>query len=293
MLLIDASVYIFRAYHALPDSMVDPDGAPVNAVYGFADFLAGLLDSVRPSEIAVAFDESLETSFRNEFFPDYKANRETAPPELKAQIAACQVLVAHLGIVGLASPRFEADDLIGTLAVRAQASCTPITIVTADKDLTQLLTERDRLWDYARDRIYDTAAVHERFGVAPGQMADYLALVGDPVDNIPGVAGVGAKSAAALLAAFGDLDGVYSSLDQTAVLPVRGGARLADRLAAGRDAAFLSRRLAGIVTDAPLPEKADSLAWRGGEPAALHAWCDGLGMGDRLRGRLVGLERAA
>lgn len=292
MLLIDASVYIFRAYHALPESMVGPDGGPVNAVYGFADFLAGLLDQARAAQVAVAFDESLETSFRNEFYPDYKANRETAPPELKAQIAACQALVAHLGIVGLASPRFEADDLIGTLAARAQAAGIPVTIVTSDKDLAQLLTDSDKLWDYARERIDDTASLRERFGVAPARMADYLALVGDPVDNIPGVPGIGAKTAAALLAAFGDLDGVYANLDQIPGLPVRGAARVVQRLEAAREAAFLSRRLARIVTDAPLPAAAENLTWRGVDPAALAGWCDDLGVGDRLRGRLTALEPA-
>lgn len=293
MLLIDASIYIFRAYHALPDSMVDADGAPINAVFGFADFLTGLLATAQPAELAVAFDESLETSFRNEFYPDYKANRAVAPPELKAQIDACQQLVAHLGIVGVASARFEADDLIGTLAVRAQEAGKPVTIVTSDKDLTQVLTERDRLWDYAGDQLYDPAAVRERFGVACHQMADYLALVGDPVDNIPGVAGVGAKSATALLAAFGDLDSIYARLGDVPDLGVRGAARLARCLEAARDDAFLSRRLARISTDVPLPTKTDNLRWRGADVAALDVWCERLGLGTRLRERLTQLEPVA
>lgn len=235
MLLVDASVYIFRAYYALPATMTGADGQPVNAAYGFGDFMAGLLAAAQPRAIAVTFDESLETSFRNELFADYKANREPAPAALKAQIEACRRLVAHLGIVGLASPRFEADDLIGTLAARAQAADTPVTIVTSDKDLAQLLTERDRLWDYARDRVEDAAAVRERFGVDCRQMADYLALVGDPVDNIPGVAGIGAKSAAAVLAAFEDLDGVYANLNRVPDLAVRGATRIAERLQTGRE----------------------------------------------------------
>lgn len=293
MLLVDASVYIFRAYHALPEAMTGPDGEPVNAAYGFADFLAGLLVEARPAHIAVAFDESLETSFRNEFFPEYKANREPAPPELKAQIAACWRLVEGLGIVPLASPRYEADDLIGTLAARARDDGAAVTIVTSDKDLAQLLGPHDVLWDYARGQRYDPEAIHARFGVACAAMPDYLALVGDPVDNIPGVAGIGAKTAAALLEAFGDLDGVYAAIDRVPELSLRGAARIADRLAADRETAFLSRRLARIVTDAPLPPEADDLAWRGGDPAALAAWCDTLGVGERLRGRLDALEGPA
>lgn len=292
MLLVDASVYIFRAWHSLPDSMLGPDGFPVNTAYGFADFLARLLASEQPTLAAVAFDESLELSFRNRIYPAYKANREPAPPELEAQIAACRQLVAHLGIVGVASSHFEADDLIGTLAARAQTAELPVTIVSADKDLAQLLTKRDTLWDYARNRVYDAAAIRDKFGVNCNQIADYLALAGDPVDNIPGVPGVGAKSAAAVLQEFGDLDSVYANLERVSGMAVRGAARLAEHLRRGREDALLSRRLTGIVTDAALPASADCLECRASNPQALAAWCDGLGIGERLRQRLLPGGRA-
>lgn len=291
LLLVDASVYIFRAWHSLPDSLTSADGAPANAVYGFGDFLAGLLEAARPRALAVAFDESLETSFRNELYPDYKGNRESAPPELKAQMAHCRSLTRALGAAALVSPRYEADDLIGSLLARARE---PAAIVSSDKDLAQLLRPGDVLWDYARGVRYDPDAVRERFGVTCGQMRDYLALAGDPVDNIPGVPGVGPKTAAALLAAYGDLDAVYADLDGIAALDgLRGAAGVAARLAAARDAAFLSRELATVVCDAPLPEEADDLAWRPPAPAAIEAWCDDLGLGGRLRGRLLRLTETA
>lgn len=290
MLLVDASIYIFRAYHALPTSITGRGGAPVNAVYGFAGFLAGLLASERPSALAVAFDESLETSFRNQLYPAYKANRAPAPRELKDQIGACQALVAALGIVGLASEHYEADDLIGSLAAGARRDHLPVTIVSSDKDLAQLLAAGDTLYDYARGLRLDGAAIRARYGVGCEQMVDYLALVGDPVDNIPGVAGIGAKSASALLQAFRDLDRLYANLGAVAALPLRGAARLARGLEAGRDSAFVSRQLARIVTDVPLPAAAASLEWHGPQDGALDAWCDEFGLGAGLRRRLAALE---
>lgn len=291
LLLVDASVYIFRAWHSLPDSLTGADGMPANAVYGFGDFLVQLLESARPRALAVAFDESLETSFRNEIYPDYKGNRESAPPELKAQIAHCQALVRALGAAALVSPRYEADDLIGSLAARSPE---PVAIVSSDKDLAQLLRPKDVLWDYARDVRYGPDGIRERFGVTCEQMRDYLGLVGDPVDNIPGVAGVGAKTAAMLLGAYADLDALYADLEGVAALGgLRGAAGIAAKLEAGREQAYLSRELATIARAAPLPPEADDLDWTPPPAAALEAWCDGLGLGGRLRGRLLGLAVGA
>lgn len=287
MILVDASVYIFRAYHSLPDTITGRDGAPLNAVYGFADFLCALLEGARPSRIAVAFDESLETSFRNDIYPPYKANRETAPADLKAQIAACRALVHALGIVAVSSDRYEADDLIGTLAARADAA---VTIVSSDKDLAQLLGAGDVLWDYARGMRYDPAAIRVKFGVACAQIPDYLGLVGDPVDNVPGVAGIGAKTAAGLLAEHPDLDALYANLDGLAGLPLRGAAGIRAKLEAGRESAFLSRSLCTIVTDAPLPAAAGDPTRGAADPRAIAALCDELGVGERLQARLTGQE---
>jgi len=152
--LIDASVYVFRAYYSLPPDMRDGEGNPVHALYGFSRFLGDLLERARPDYVAVAFDESLATSFRNRIYPAYKANREPAPPDLALQFERCREVCAHLGVAWYASPEYEADDIIGTLATRAQADGVPVTIVSRDKDLTQLLTRIDCYWDAIGDVSY-------------------------------------------------------------------------------------------------------------------------------------------
>lgn len=290
MLLVDASVYIFRAYHALPDSLRGMDNRPLNVVYGFADFMCGLIENEAPEHIAVAFDESLESSFRNALYPAYKANRETAPADLKTQIKDCQALVQTLGLCALVSERHEADDIIGTLAARTHAhDQTPITIVSSDKDLAQLLGPQDTLWDYARDIRYTPADIEAKFGVRCEQIVDYLALMGDAVDNIPGVAGIGAKTAAALLQARQTLDAIYSDLDQIKALPLRGAAGMARKLEAGRESAFMSRELSQIFTDVDLPHRSRDLRRQPFDRDAISEFCQTRGIGSRLQTRLNGL----
>lgn len=287
--LIDASVYIFRGYFALPSSITDRAGRPANAVHGFADFLCGFMSGTRPREVAVCFDESLTSSFRNDLYPDYKANREPAPEDLKYQFQVCRAMVEALGLVGLASDRYEADDLIATLAARAQAKGQPVVILSRDKDLAQLLQSQDRMWDYAGDQWLDAAAVASKFGVGPDQMLDYQALVGDAVDNIPGIRGIGPKAAAALLAHFGSLDDIYKGIEAVPGLPVRGAKRLHALLAEGREMAYLSRELARMITDAPLPALADDLRVTGFKAARIEAFSETWGLGGRLRARLMSL----
>ena len=211
--LVDASVFIFRAYYSVPLEFTDRDGNPVNAVHGFARFLGDLLEKQAPTHIAVAFDESLEQSYRNEIYPAYKANREPAPPELKRQFGLCREVVRAFGLAEFGSSRYEADDIIGTLATRARAAGRPVTIVSRDKDLTQLIGAHDTYWDAVADVRYGYDDIEERFGVRPERMADFLALMGDAVDNIPGVPGVGRKTAATLLKHYDTLPGVYDNLD--------------------------------------------------------------------------------
>lgn len=290
--LIDASVYIFRGYFALPSSIADAQGRPANAVHGFADFLAGFLAGTRPQQVAVAFDESLETSFRNELYPDYKANREPAPADLKYQFQVCRAMVEALGLVGLSSNRYEADDLIATLASRAQARGKPVVILTRDKDLAQLLQPNDRLWDYAGDVWLDAEAVADKFGVGPQQMLDFQALVGDAVDNIPGIRGIGPKAAAALLLHFGDLDSLYERLDEVPELTLRGARRLHTLLSESREMALLSRELCRMVVDAELPETAHDLSVKPPVAGRLEAFCDEWGLGGRLRSRLLSLTES-
>jgi 5'-3' exonuclease len=281
--LVDASVFIFRAWFSVPPTLTDPNGRLVNAVHGFARFLGDLLERERPEFLAVAFDESLTTSFRNEIYPAYKANREPAPEELKHQFGLCRELCRRLGLAEFADGRREADDLIGALAALAASELRPVTIVSRDKDLTQLLTERDVYWDAIADVRYRHGDVAGRFGARPERMADYLALTGDAVDNIPGVPGVGPKTAAQLLKHFDTLDGIYANLDAVTGLKLRGAAFVAQSLREHREAAFLSRRLTGIDCAAPPVDSIEGLRTRGPDLAALDAFYDAQGFGRMLR----------
>lgn len=291
--LVDASVYVFRGWFSIPDTMTDPEGRPVNAAYGYAGFLAGLLATTRPSAIAVAFDESLTSSFRNRIYPDYKANRELPPPELEHQFDLCRRLTRALGVRDFASKEYEADDIIGTLAARARVANGAVTIVSRDKDLIQLLGAKDRFWNAGDDETLATGDVPGRFGVRADQLADYLGLVGDPVDNIPGIPRVGAKTAVALLAHFDTMDALFERLDEVATLPIRGARTLAARLAAHRRLALLSRELATIHCAVPLdlPESDPhrGLRWAGADADAVTRVCEEAGFGAGLRDRMLAL----
>jgi 5'-3' exonuclease len=283
--LVDASVFIFRAYYSVPLEFTDPRGNPVNAVHGFARFLADLLERESPGHVAVAFDESLEQSYRNEIYPDYKANREPAPPELKRQFGLCRELVRALGVAEYGSSRYEADDIIGTLAALAQREGQAVTIVSRDKDLTQLVSKQDTYWDAVADVRYGYHDIEERFGVVPERMADFLALMGDAVDNIPGVPGVGRKTAATLLKHYATLDGVYENLDAIPKLKFRGAAFVSQSLREHRESAFMSRRLTGIACDMPLAASRDDLRRRAPDLAAVDAFSEAQGFGRMLRDR--------
>ena len=281
--LVDASVFVFRAYYSVPIEIADPDGNPVNALHGFARFLGDLVEKLGPSLIAVAFDQSLSVSFRNEIYPAYKANREPAPAELVRQFDLCRQYCRVLGVAEFASSRYEADDIIGTLACKAQAVGRPVTIATRDKDLTQLVTMHDVYWDAIADVRYGYGDIEPRFGVRPERIADFLALMGDSVDNIPGVPGVGRKTAAQLLKHFDTLPGVFDNLDGIASLKFRGASFVAQTLREHRDAAFLSRRLTGIACDMPLDAGLDDLERRAPDLAGMDAFCEAQGFGRMLR----------
>ena len=252
--LIDASVYVFRAYYSMPDDIVDNDGNPVNALYGYCRFLGDFIEQVNPEHVAVLFDESLSKSFRTEIYPEYKANRDPAPEELKRQFVQCRRYTNALGLLAWGSPRYEADDLIGTLVEHGRRVSRPSTIVTRDKDLAQLMTPEDVFWDFAGKGKIGYDQVPEVFGVWPEQIADFLALAGDAVDNIKGVPGIGKKTATVLLEAFGSLDGIYDNLDRVHEVNVRGAKTLGNKLDAHREDALLARKLTGIACDAPIDD---------------------------------------
>ena len=214
--LIDASVYVFRAYYSMPPDMVDGDGYPAHATFGFARFLGDLIERAQPRYIAVAFDESLTTSFRNQIYPAYKANRDPAPADLKLQFERCREFCRHAGIPAFSHAEYEADDIVGTLMTRCRSEGLRATLVTRDKDYAQLIRAGDVYWDYADNVRYRYDEIEDRFGVAPERFADFLALMGDSVDNIKGVPGVGAKTAAALMKEFVSLEEIYDNLDRIA-----------------------------------------------------------------------------
>jgi DNA polymerase I len=281
--LVDASFFVFRAWFSVGIEMTDADGQPVNALYGFGRFLGDLLEEARPEHVAVAFDESLTTSFRNEIYPAYKKNREPAPPELKRQFALCRELCRLLGVAEFGSPTHEADDIIGTIASRLRASGHRAVLVTRDKDLAQLVRDGDHYWDYAGARRFAYCDIAGQFGVAPERMADYLALCGDTVDNIPGVPGIGPKTAAALLTVFASLEEIYAGLERVGALPIRGAAKLAEKLLLHREAAYLARRLTLIACDMPLDVSLDVLRRRKPDLNALGAFYDRQKFGAALR----------
>ena len=281
--LIDASIYVFRAWFTIPDDMTDPEENPVNAVYGFTRFLGDFLEREKPDYVAAAFDVSLTTSFRNEIYPDYKANREPAPPELKRQFALCREITRALGVRECSDTAYEADDLIGTLAVGMRNAGHTVTIVSRDKDLLQLLEEGDTFWDYTGKKKIAHHEVSDTFGVRAEQMPDFLGLAGDSVDNIPGVPGVGAKTAAGLLAHFDSMAELYARLDEVADVPLRGAAKLAGRLAEHREQAELSRELARIRCDAPMEANESTLQRKSPALEELFALYDETGFGPSLR----------
>ena len=282
--LIDALPYVFRAYFALPQRL-SAQGHPVHAVYGFATFLIQLLRQEPLTHIGVAFDESLTTSFRNDTFPPYKTNRELPPPELEQQLNYCHAVARALGLPVFADQRYEADDLVGTLAQQAVQQGIDVVVVSNDKDLMQLVSPHVSFYDFARGRRYQIDEVTAHMGVLPEQIPDLLGLQGDAVDNIPGVKGVGAKTAVALLQAFPSIEAIYADLDRVETLPIRGAKSLRRKLASERHNALLSKELATLATDAPAVYDAEVFRYRGAVASAIDPLWEELGF-QRLRPRI-------
>ncbi len=252
--LVDSSIYIFRAWFSMPDTLVGADGRPVNAFYGFFDFVVRFLGQIRPRHVVFVFDESLEQSHRNDIYPAYKANRDPAPPELKRQFGQCRELVRSFGVSEISDNRYEGDDLIGTLAARARREGRPVVIVTSDKDLAQLVEDDDVWWDFTKGAKLDKDGVTKRFGVSPERIPDMLAIAGDAVDNIPGVPGVGPVTATHLLAHFDSLDELLERWREIENLKLRGAKRIAGLIGEHLETIRLSRRLTEIHCEVPLPD---------------------------------------
>ncbi len=267
----------------MPDDMVDKEGRPVNALYGFCRFLGDFMEQVNPEYIAVCFDEHMTDSFRTEIYPAYKANRDPAPEELKRQFGLCRRFTRSLGLMEISSPRYEADDLIGTLVEHGRTVNRSSTILTRDKDLAQLVSKDDIFWDFAGKGKIRYDEVRDVFGVHPEQIADFLALAGDAVDNIKGVPGIGKKTARVLLERFGSLDGVYENLDNVHEVNVRGSKTLGEKLATHRNDAILSRKLTGIACDAPIANAENAIRRSRPKLGDINALYDDAGIGTALR----------
>jgi len=281
--LVDASIFVFRAHHTVPNTLTDHDGNPVNALHGFARFLGDLIERVRPADLAVAFDSTQRSSFRYRLYPAYKANREPAPQELRRQFGLCQRVCQALGVASFVSNDYEADDIIGTLAARVHEAGEQVVLVTRDKDLAQLVRPGDHYWDYISDKRYPYHAIADRFGVLPERMACFLALLGDAIDNIPGVPGIGRKTASLLLKHHESLVHLYGNLEALGQLKLRNAGFVIEQLKSYRDAAFLARQLTQIACDVPLNIESVQLRRRRPDLAALNGFYDEVGFGRMLR----------
>nr|WP_283949514.1 DNA polymerase I [Limobrevibacterium gyesilva] len=264
MILIDGSGFIFRAFHALPP-MTRPDGTPVNAVFGFTNMLARLLKDHAGSHIAVIFDAG-RTTFRNRLYDKYKAQRPEPPPELIPQFSLVRDATAAFGVPAIELADWEADDLIASYARAATEAGGRATIISSDKDLMQLIRPGVEMLDPIKQKPIGLAEVMEKFGVPPGKMIEAQALIGDPVDNVPGVPGIGPKTAAQLIQEHGDLEGILRAASE--MKPSKRRDALIEHAAAAR----ISRELVTLRDDAPQPLPLDALVAREPDRAKLGAW---------------------
>ena len=270
LILVDGSSYLFRAYHALP-ALTNSKGLNTGAVKGVIGMVKKLIADYPDGDVVVVFDAKGPT-FRNDMYADYKANRPPMPEELREQIEPIHEIIRAMGLPLLCVSGVEADDVIGTLAKEASDRGEPVLISTGDKDMAQLVNDHVTLVNTMTNTLMDRDGVVAKFGIPPELIIDLLALQGDKVDNIPGVAGVGEKTALALLTALGGIDAIYANLDKVADLEVRGAKSLAAKLAASEDDARLSYQLATIKTDCDLSLAPDQLETTPANDEALVQW---------------------
>ncbi|HAT8520797.1 TPA: DNA polymerase I [Vibrio vulnificus] len=257
LILIDGSSYLYRAFHAYPGTMSNGD-IPTNAVYGVVNMLRSMMRQFASDRIAVVFDAKGKT-FRDDMYPEYKANRPPMPDDLRCQIEPLHQVIKAMGLPLIAIEGVEADDVIGTLAYQASQQGMQVLISTGDKDMAQLVDDNITLINTMTNVVMDREGVIEKFGIPPELIIDYLALMGDKVDNIPGVPGVGDKTATALLQGIGGLSQLYDHLDDIAALSFRGSKTMAKKLVDNKDNALLSYQLATIKLDVALQETPESL----------------------------------
>ena len=283
LILIDASGFIFRAFHALPP-MARPDGTPVNAVFGFSNMLAQILENHEGTHIGVVFDAG-RTTFRNRLYDQYKAHRPEPPPELTPQFALVREATAAFGVSRLEVADWEADDVIASYAEAAVRGGGRVTIMSSDKDMMQLVTDRVTMQDPIKRKLIGPAEVAEKFGVGPDKVVDVQALMGDSVDNVPGVPGIGPKTASQLVAEFGDVEGVL------AAAPGMKPGKRRDMLMQHAEAARVSRKLVTLCREVELPLPIEALVARKADRPELVTWL--LSMGFRSTVNRLGLNTRA
>ncbi|CNI92410.1 DNA polymerase I [Yersinia bercovieri] len=268
LILVDGSSYLYRAYHAFPP-LTNGSGEPTGAMYGVLNMLRSLLLQYRPSHVAVVFDAKGKT-FRDELFAEYKSHRPPMPDDLRSQIEPLHQMVKAMGLPLLVVSGVEADDVIGTLAQEAEKAGHSVLISTGDKDMAQLVTPNITLINTMNNAILGPQEVCEKYGVPPELIIDFLALMGDSSDNIPGVPGVGEKTAQALLQGLGGLDSLFSNLDKIPTLTFRGAKTMSAKLEQNKDVAYLSYKLATIKTDVELDVTCDELTVSPPDDEQLH-----------------------
>jgi DNA polymerase-1 len=272
--VVDAMNYIFRAYFSIPDTVTSPAGMLTNAVLGYLRTLLRIINEAKPEYMAAAFEKN--TSFRNAIFAAYKANRKQPPEELEAQFDHCRRITEAIGVACVEVDDYEADDVIGTIAERMSVLGYRVVVVTGDKDMSQLVSDSINVYDMAKGAWLDEAAVREKFGVAPSQIPDLLALHGDHVDNIPGVMGVGEKTARQILSVCGSIDDLADTGLATK-LKFRGRDEILRRIRENMETVRISRRLATICREAPIEVSPEVLRYRRGDRRTLDRMCRELG----------------
>lgn len=288
--LIDGTAFAFRSFFAIP-SLQAPSGLPTNAVYGLTQTFLKLLLDRRPTHIAAAFDNTIEPTYRETLFPAYKATRVASDPRLTLQIPYCLRATEALGIPVLFESGVEADDVLATLSTRFARQGFQVYLVASDKDLAQLVGPHITLYDLAHGVEIDEAGVAKKFGVRPDQIVDLLAIQGDVVDNIPGIPGIGSKTAQLLLASGHSLEELAAHPELLDPLPLRGKEAIHRKLVQGLESYRLSRQLATLQRDLPLAVTAEDLCYRGHDPQAVAALCEELGF-HTLRQRIAMLPVA-
>ncbi|WJW79484.1 DNA polymerase I [Bartonella sp. TP] len=281
--LIDGSGYIFRAYHALPALTRKKDGLPIGAVAGFCNMLYKFLCDIkatalqhRPTHLAIIFDHSSDT-FRKQLYPEYKSHRPVPPGDLIVQFAIIRKAVAAFNIAMVEKPGMEADDIIATYAAQAAAQGAKVTIVSSDKDLTQLVDNNISMYDAAKDKTINREQIVEKWGVGPEQMVDLQALIGDSSDNVPGVKGVGVKTAASLLQLYGNLENIYANLEAIS------SKSLLKKLQEGQEKAFLSKQLVSLKRDVELEQNLEDFIIIGWQDSELIGFLKGLELNSLCR----------